>query len=469
MGQNVTIAATPPAALIVSGDAQNPQSGVIYNQSPNNTLYIGNDPSVTPTDPLNNTPIAPQTYLPFDGTEDVYAIAASGQTIPVAIMLGVSGAPFSGNVSITGPTTVVISGTVAVNVTNTPNVSITGTPSVSISGTPTVDIGNTPNVNVANTPNVNVGTVTGSITVASVTGNVNVLGVGGYIASGQFQSVINDTSTHTLGAGPNNYTTPIQNMTTYSSFALAVQAFNTNMGTVNSPLVARVTLNFYADAAGSFIVSRQTFWMWLASSAVNAAIIPLKISGPLHGGYMSVQIDNWTAVSGISINNIQLYGAGRPISKTTANQTSPVTAGISSSGVTVMPQADWTSYGAPWVTGNPLLTGEDNIESLEVNDATFALNTTWWLPLPLHCGKVSVNYAVASALSHAFVLCSAAGLVSGAIVAGTNSQGLLWSVGASVLSAQVNDLAVGNAPTYAVIASTGTNPSPTLSVTGGMD
>lgn len=456
MGQNITIAATPPAALIVSGNTQDPQAGVIFNQSTNNTLYIGNDPSVSPTDPLNNTPVAPLTYVPFDGTEDIYAIAAAGQTVPLAIMLGVSGAPFSGKVQITGPTTVIISGTVAVNVTNTP--------SVNIANTPNVNIANTPSVTISGTPTVDIGTVSGSINIASVSGNVDVVGQGGYLMSGQFTSIINDTAGHAINAA-SNYTTPAEDMRTYTSFALGIQAYNTGMGTVGSPLVVPVVISHYADAAATLLVYRETYWAWLANSAVNAATIPLKVSGPIHGGYMTVEFINFTNTGTINIPSIQLYGTGRTIAKPNGHQASPLNAGISSNGISLLAAVNWTSFGG----FSAMIQGDDNICALEVNDATFPLSSSEWMPFPLHCGKVSANYSVGSALAHAFVLCSAAGLVSGGVVAGTNSQGLLWSVGTATLSARTDDLAVGNAPTYAVLSSTATQPAPTLSITGGMD
>lgn len=437
MGQNVTIAATPPAAMIVQGDDNDPTSGLILNQSATNILYIGNNTSVDPNDPLNNTPVPPGQYVPFDGTESIYAIAASGQTIPVSIMYGISGAPFNQNIEITGPTTVVISGTVQVNVANTPN------------------------VNVANTPNVNVGTVSGSINVAAVAGNVDIIGVGGFISSGQFAQLVNDTTTHAI-VGTASFTTAVQNLSTYSSFALNVQGYNSGMGAAGSALVARVTLNFYADAAASLLLYRKTYWMWLASSPANAPLVPLKVTGPLYGGFMTVEIDNFSGSGTTNVNNIQLYGTGRPLAKMEARQASPLLAGISSNGITLLPSADWTSYNSD----PALLQGDDNILALETNDTAIPINSTFWMPFPLHCGKVSINYQVANALSHAFVICSAAGLTSGLVVAGTTSQGLLWSVGTGVLSAQINDLAVGDAPIYAVIASGAAVPNLDLAITG---
>lgn len=465
----MTISGNPPAALIISGDEQNPVVGVLVNNSATNILYIGNDSSVSPTDPLNNSPVPPGQYVSFDGTVSIYGIAAAGQTVPVSVLLGVTAPPTSPNVVITGTPTVDISGNVPVTVTGTPTVdignspavTISGTPTVSITNTPTVDIGNTPSVTISGTPTVDVGTVTGSIDIASVAGNVDVLGVGGYISSGQYNQLVNDTATHAIGAA-SNYTTPVQNLTSYVSYALAVEAYNTGMGTAGSPLTARVVLNFYADSGATLLLYRETYWMWLASSAANAATIPLKLSGPAYGGYMTVEIDNVTNTGTINACSIQLYGTGRPLARPTAHQATPLGAGISSSGITLMPAVDWTSLG-----GAPsLLQGDDNIMALETNDTVFPISTTYWLPFPLHCGKVSVNYAVGAALAHAFVLCSAANLLSGGIVAGTSSQGMLWSVGTAVLSAQINDLAVGNAPLYAVISSSTTLPNPSLSITG---
>lgn len=469
MGQNVTISGNPPAALIIAGDEQNPVVGVLVNNSATNILYIGNDSSVSPTDPLNNSPVPPGQYVSFDGTVSIYGIAAAGQTVPVSVLLGVTAPPTSPNVVITGTPTVDISGNVPVTVTGTPTVdignspavTISGTPTVSITNTPTVDIGNTPSVTISGTPTVDVGTVTGSIDIASVAGNVDVLGVGGYISSGQYNQLVNDTTTHAVSIA-SNYTTPIQNLTSYVSYAVAVEAYCTTMGTIGSPVCVRVSLNFYADAAGTILVYRESYWMWLASTAANAALIPLKISGPAYGGYMSVEIDNNASNGTVNVCDIQLYGTGRPVAVPTAHQACPINAGVSSNGIAVMSAANWTFPG-----GTPNLQAEDNIVCLETNNNVgVAASATVWLPFPLHCGKVSIDYSVSVALNHAFVICSAVGLLSGTVVAGTNSSGLLYSVGASVLSAQVNDLAIGNAPLYAVISATTTAPTFSLAIIG---
>jgi hypothetical protein len=257
-------------------------------------------------------------------------------------------------------------------------------------------------------------------------------------------------SGHLINAGTTSYTTAVQNIQTYQSYALQAQAWSPLMGTIGNPLVVEVTLNFWADAAATLLLYSETYWAWLGSTAANAATIPLMGSGPLYGAYMTVTFTTWPVGAGvgtITISSIQLYGTGRPLADPDFRQVSPFSAGIASNGVSLPAAGALTSPVIP-------IPGTDDNICLE-NNTPLAANSTIWIPLPLISGaKASAAYSTSAALNNSFVWCSAAGLTSGSVIAGTGSHTPLWSVGAATLSGAVEDLNLGRAPSYIVLRTT---------------
>jgi hypothetical protein len=86
--QTITVngsgAATPVVRAIDDGG-----STLVLNLDPNNTIFIGADTSAGPGNQNNSAPIGPSSGSIFDGTFDVYASCATGQTAQVAIFPGV--------------------------------------------------------------------------------------------------------------------------------------------------------------------------------------------------------------------------------------------------------------------------------------------------------------------------------------------------------------------------------------------
>lgn len=69
-----------PAVCIVRGNSSNPVPTLIRVIDPANTLYIGEDASIQPSD-QQVIPLTPGQFITFSGKRDVYGIAASGQTV----------------------------------------------------------------------------------------------------------------------------------------------------------------------------------------------------------------------------------------------------------------------------------------------------------------------------------------------------------------------------------------------------
>jgi hypothetical protein len=345
----------------------------------------------------------------------VWAGAATAQ-LQVGIIPG-GGAYSPGALTITGPVTATISGPVTVS-------SITSAVTVSSITAP-----------------VDIGTITGSVDINSVSGNVNVNGVGGFIAPGAYSLVLNDTTTHTVTAG-SSFTTGVFDMRTFQSYTIAVSGFCSSQGTIGAPLCVPVVVSYYADAAATVLIDTERWWMWL--SAGSGSAMPIRGSGPLRGGYVTVTVGNPVGSVSASVTVINLYGAGRSLGGSVWQQKPPTAI---TSGITMLTST------APLVP----LPGDDKILANESGN-TLATTTTNWYPMPLFSGTVSLRFLASAALAHDFIVCSAQGLQNGDVVSGTSAQGIVWNV-ASAIVEDTALIEVGNCPLFFVISSTGTAPT----------
>lgn len=345
MGSTVTIGGTPPAAPIVIGDPINPVPGVLVNNSATSNLYLGNDVNVNPNDPLNNSTVPPGQYVSFDGTTDLYGIAAQGQTVSIGTLFGITTAPTSPNVTITGNPTVLISGTVPV--------SITGTPAVTISGTP--------NVNVANSPTVNIGTVSGSIDIASVAGNVDVIGAGGTFPPGSIASVFTSLPTNVAAGVMDDLATV--NLTSYSSVVLSNLGISNNSSAAGAAVCAIINL-IWSDISNNV----------LATDVLSVLCgFPAIWEIPIKGAQLTIEVQNCGTVGTLDVGagSILVDGSYRLIPNIrTSNNVKQVGAGAGITGVTVATVSAPLGEINGWVAGM--------LESFPAVAATFVHFMTLW-------------------------------------------------------------------------------------------
>lgn len=78
-----SISAGPAATLLAVGDKDNPVPTLIQNVDPLNTLYVGNDVGINPSNPLTCAPLPAGQSIVADGSLNVFGIAAAGQTVAV--------------------------------------------------------------------------------------------------------------------------------------------------------------------------------------------------------------------------------------------------------------------------------------------------------------------------------------------------------------------------------------------------
>jgi hypothetical protein len=296
----------------------------------------------------------------------------------------------------------------------------------------------------------------------TIDGLTEVVGEGGYILPGVYQALVNDSGGHTLtnsGGQPVPYVTPLASVQDFQSFSLSVQAYCGSQSTADAPLTLPVQLSWYADEAGEFLVEQETWWMWVASGATEAAKCPLIGGGAARGAYLSVAFSNLSDTANIDVTQITLTGNGRSSGNPRFYQTPPY-AGIAS-GVMVLSTVNPALLN---LEGYP--NGSDGILANESSNGNIAASQTYWLPLPLFSGQVWARFSTSIALASDFVLCTAAPLANGQVTPGASSQGVIWNPGNAAGTDYTAVLQLGNAPAYAVFKATAAAPVITLEIQG---
>lgn len=376
---------------------------LIWNIDPTDTAFIGDNNAIQATDQNGIVPLGPGQSVSVDGKTAIFAAAASGKVVEIAVIPGGSGTPTIG----------------AVTIGNTPN--------VNINGTPTVDIGSG-NVTLTGTSNVNV-----------TNANIDVVGSGGFVSPGNIASLINDAAIHTLALAGGVYTTPVQDVRNFLSYTLRVSAFCGSQGTANAPLTMEATVQYWADAAGTIPLYRERWEFWLGNSAGNAS--DLLGSGPVHGPFMNITFFNPGATATSTIQNIQLWGTQRSLTRSDWRQVPPT--GISSGLTQITPgsiSADGADNNLAFLFGVPL-----------------AANGTFWQPLPLFAGPIYVRLDSSTTLAHNFGVYNGSGLLNGTLLAGPGGPGMIWNVAGTAVTEYEATIIAPRTPLY-IVAAAGASP-----------
>lgn len=88
--RQLSISSGPAGTLLVAGNTDNPQSQLIQNVDPANTLYLGINTAVNASNPLESVPLLPGQSTVADGTVNVFGIAGPGQTVQVNVLAGIT-------------------------------------------------------------------------------------------------------------------------------------------------------------------------------------------------------------------------------------------------------------------------------------------------------------------------------------------------------------------------------------------
>jgi hypothetical protein len=431
-----TVNVTQVATLLYGSKGSNSVPVQIINFDEVNTLWIGNVSNLSTVS--QSIPLNPGTSVTFDGSVTIYGITEPGITVQAGIVAnGLGYAP--GTIKVARGTIDVSSGTIDANVTNA-SLPVTGTVDASIT-----------NASLS---------VTGNVDINS--GTIDVIGSGGYFPPGNYAFLINDTSVHTLTTTNGNsvpYITAIVSMMEYQSYSLSVQCWCPAQGSTGAPFTMPVTLLWYADSNGSYLLEKETVWMWVINNSADISEFALRGGGPAKGAYAAIQFNNLSSSETINVAGIFFSGNGRAISKTRFTQPSP--RGSLTTGISMFPIQN---IAGTELTGYP--DGSDGIICNESDNGNTASNNIYWLPLPLYSGKLYCRYATSEALANDFVLASAAPLFYGEIAAGTNTQGVVWNPGNTAGQDYVTEIIVGNEPLYFVVKTNSTAPIITVEIHG---
>lgn len=300
--------------------------------------------------------------------------------------------------------------------------------------------------------------ITGPVAISDIEGGtvtftndtIDIIGTGGYVAPGAYSLLLNDTGGHTVAAG-GSYTTAVFDMTTFQSYTIAVKGYCGSQASAGAPLCVPVVVSYYADAAATILIDTERWWMWVASG--SGAATPICGSGPLRGGWVTVTVGNPVGSESVDVTEVNLYGAGRSLGGSVWQQTPPASI---ASGITMLTSA------APLVP----LPGDDKILAAESNNALTAGSSTYWLPMPLFAGKVSLYFTTSLALANDFVVATAQGLQNGDVIGGNGTQGVVWNPPSAAGTAYQIEIEAGNAPMYFVIHTASTAPTFTLNAQG---
>lgn len=327
-----------------------------------------------------------------------FAVAPAG-TSPMLVAPGA--ANYTAPTLITGPVT--ISGIVDV----TGSVSITGTVPVTIGGTVAVSI-------------------TGANTI-QVTGNVNVIGSGGFIPLGQTSALIqlgsiSNVSPTDIPAGTGYQVMNLVDVSTYTSYELALYVYG-SAGAAGGSATHQVILQWFDDTVSGIPVYQED-WYPLSGGGVFAGSLsgnlgqpnnPLCGSGPMHGHYMSMFVNNpGTADKKIQWCNV--FGSGRPLNYSSWRENGAMPGGTAIQGTTVIANSIGETY-------------ENHPAGLNAWSPPVA-GTIYFLPLGMYAGPVSFLYEViTTTLTHDPTIVDLSTVTGGSLSAGIGQVGVVADFG----------------------------------------
>jgi hypothetical protein len=163
----------------------------------------------------------------------------------------------------------------------------------------------------------------------------------------------------------------------YSSYDLSVFFVEAT----NAVTSARVRVSWFDDLTSGLAVFEEDWWLWVgvnAPSVTAASGYPMTGSGPMHGRYMTVTIDNFTGSKQIAVQYINIFGSNRNVQISDWRQNLlTFTPGIIGATSIISNQGS---------TFDNVLTTVDNFQTI--------INTTYLLPCGLYSGRVFYRFGL---------------------------------------------------------------------------
>jgi hypothetical protein len=246
-----------------------------------------------------------------------------------------------------------------------------------------------------------------------------------------------------LGPGVSVPIVTLVSVSQFASYDMNLYGYALSPGSAAAPLTMLIQLYWFDDLISGIPVFEEDWEIWLGRTAPSAGINTLSACGPMHGKYMSVNVDIPSgAASNAILQYINLFGSNRTVPYSDWRQNSGV----------VNPQTQNFT-----IIQGASLTFEDILAS--VSNDSLAASTNYWLPLGLYSGPIYYRFDPSSALtSPGAMIINASGLVSGDIVATASCPGILKTIGATAAES-TGTLLLPRGPCALVFNSTTTAPT----------
>jgi hypothetical protein len=252
------------------------------------------------------------------------------------------------------------------------------------------------------------------------------------------------TPATTMAAGPSTYQPVVlQNVSSFASYDLNMYGYAQSAGAVGAALVIPITLQWFDDLVSGIPVFEEDWYIWAGRAAPVSATSYMAASGPMHGVYMTVTISN-IATAGLVVQYFNLFGSNRVVPYSDWRQ----------NGVTVNPE----SNGLTSFASNATADAFDNV-LLGVDSALVGASAAVWIPLGLYAGPCYFRLDAATTPLHNIVLCTCEGMVSGALIPGTSSPGVLVNVAGTGGTEYELEFIAGRAPLALVVQGAATTGS----------
>jgi hypothetical protein len=232
--------------------------------------------------------------------------------------------------------------------------------------------------------------------------------------------------------------TPVNlvNVSQFSSYDLNTYIFQNNGGGgVGNTVVVQILIQWFDDLVSGIPVFEEDWWLYTGRvSTPSQGVASLAGSGPMHGRYMTVQVNNNFGNNACTIQWLNLFGSNRTVPysdwRQNASQVNPITNGLS-------------------IQSSVLGDGFDNIL---YSGGTMAIgaSASIWLPMCLYSGPVWYRFQATAAPQNNVVICAAAFLAGGQIVFGTGNPTVLVNIPADTAEHEGTFLAP-RAPCYMAV------------------
>lgn len=281
----------------------------------------------------------------------------------------------------------------------------------------------------------------------TATGTVEITPVAGYIAPGLTANLMTETGL-TVAASTVSAFTAVD-VSAYVSADISLTAYCASQGTASAPLTVALKIDWYDDSALTYLVGREKWWAWLASSAAYAQ--PLTGPVPCRGKYMRLTLENnafgsYAPSEAVTVSSLVVYGSNRTVPAASLTQTVPSSITTATTRITYDYQAAGSEVHAGIWAG---------LETLSL-----AAGTTYWQPLPVMAGPAQAMWQSSQSLTNALNLHDGRFMVNGTIGQGAR----LWNPASAAGTDYPATLAMPRSPCYLWLVTGATAPEVSLSL-----